>query len=61
MIEITSELTDPVVMQPKHTMSRIFHKNLATGITVAKALIEYNNNLKENNEKKEPINIEFTE
>ena len=35
MMEVTSELSDPVVMQSKHTMSRIIHLNkLATGLPV---------------------------
>ena len=35
---------------------------MATGLPVAKALIKYNNNLEENEEEdKEPINIEPTE
>ena len=38
-MEITLELTDPVVMQLKHTMFHIFHKFLATGIPVSKTLI----------------------
>ena len=44
-------------------MSRIFHKILATGRSVAKTLIKYNNNnLEENDEKEnEPINIELNE
>ena len=45
-------------------MSLIFHKKiLATGRPIAKTLIKYNsNNLEENDEeKKEPITIEFTE
>ena len=43
-------------------MFRIFHKNLATGRPVAKTLIKYNNNNLEVNdeEEKDPINIEFT-
>ena len=62
MKEITLELSDPVVMQSKHTMSCIFLKNLATGRLVAKTLIKYNNNLEENDEEeKDPINIELTE
>ena len=36
MIEFTLELSDPVVMQSKHTMSHIFHKILATGLPVVK-------------------------
>ena len=44
-------------------MSCIFHQNLETGRLVAKTLIKYNsNNLKENDEEeKDPINIELTE
>ena len=34
MMEVTLELFDPVAMQSKHTMSHIFHKNLATGFPV---------------------------
>ena len=62
-MEITLELSDPVVMQSKHTMFCIFHKILATGLPVAKALIKYNsNNLEENDEEeKELINIELTD
>ena len=39
----------------------IFHKNLATGLPVAKTLIKNNNNCLEENdeEEKEPIDIEF--
>ena len=46
-----------------HNASYIPLKFLATGKLVAKNLIKYNsNNLKENNEEvKEPINIELTE
>ena len=44
MMEITSEFSDPVVMQEKHTISVIFHKILATGRPVAKTLVEYNSN-----------------
>ena len=44
-MEIKLELSDLIVMQSKHTMSRIFHKkNLATGRLVAKILIKYNIN-----------------
>ena len=40
----------------------IFHKNIATGLLVAKTLIKYNNSLEANDEKeKEPIDIDFTE
>ena len=63
-MEVTLELSDPVVMQYKHTISYIFHKkNLTTGLPIAKTLIKYNsNNLEENDEEeKEPINIELTE
>ena len=57
MMEVTSELSDPVGMQSKHTMSYIFHKILATDFPVAKTLIEYNNNSLEENdeEKKKPL------
>ena len=56
-------MSDLVVMQQKHTMSRIFHKILATGLPVAKTFIKYNsNNLGANDEEeKEPINIELTD
>ena len=56
-------MCDPVVMQSKHTISRIFHKILATGRPVAKALIEYNSNSLEENdeEEKELIDIELIE
>ena len=62
-MEITSELTDLVVMQSKHTMPHIFFlKKLATGLPVAKTLIEYNNSLEENDEEeKESISFELTE
>ena len=44
-------------------MSRIFHKISATGRPVAKTLVKYNsNNLEENDEEeREPINIELTD
>ena len=64
MIEIAFELSDPEVMQSKHTMFCIFQKKiLATGRPVAKTLIKYNSdNLEENDEEeKEPINIELTD
>ena len=38
---VSLELSDLVIMQSKYTMSYIFHKNLATGLQVAKNLIEY--------------------
>ena len=63
-MEIASELSDlVVVMHQKHTMSSIFHKILTTGRPVAEILIKYNNNnLEENDEEeKEPINIELTD
>ena len=62
-MEIVSELPDLVEMQSKHTMSYILHKNLATGLPIAKALIKYNSNSLEqiDEEEKEPINIELTE
>ena len=54
-------MSDAVVMQSKHTMSNIFNKILATGRPVAKILIKYNNSLEVNDEEeKEPINIELT-
>ena len=58
-MEVILELSDPVVMQSKHTMSRLFHKILATGRPVSKILIEYNSNsLEENDEEEmEPIDI----
>ena len=34
---------------------------MATGLLIAKTLIKYNNNLKKNYEKEEPINTEVTE
>ena len=43
-MEVTLELSGLVVMQSKHTMSYIPLKILATGLPVAKALIEYNSN-----------------
>ena len=63
MIEFTLELSDPVVLQSKHTMSHIFHKIFATGGPVAKTLSKYNSNRLEENdeEEKEPINIKLTE
>ena len=62
-MEVTSELSDPVVMQSKHTMSRIFHKNFGNWKTSWKALIKYKGNRLEENdeEEKEPINTELTE
>ena len=44
-------------------MSRIFHKNFGNWKTVAKTLVKYNsNNLEENDEEeREPINIELTD
>ena len=62
VMEVALELSDLLVMQSKHTMSHIFHKIFATGRLVAKTLIKYNNNnLEENDEEvKEPINIELT-
>ena len=46
-----------------HKISYIPLNNLAAGLLVAKTLIKYNNNYLEENdeEEKEPINIEFTE
>ena len=51
MVEVTLELSDPGVMQSKHTISHIFHKTL----------IKYNcNRLEENDEEeKESIDIEL--
>ena len=44
-----------------HNVSYV-HKILATGLTVAKTLIKYKNNLEKNDEvKKEPIDIKFAE
>ena len=62
-MEVTLELSDPVVMQSKHTIYYVFRKNLAAGLPVAKTLIKYNSNSLEENdeEEKEPINIEFNE
>ena len=41
-MEISSELSDlGVVMQSKHTMLCIFHKNSATGRPIGKTLIKY--------------------
>ena len=61
MMEVTLELSDPVVMQQNTQCFIYFIKNLATRRPVAKALIKYNNNLEKNEEEKEPINIELTE
>ena len=46
VMEVTLELSDIVVMQYKHTISRIFFfkKKLATGLPVAKTLIKYDSN-----------------
>ena len=63
MMEITLELSDPVVMQ-ENTQCLVYSiKNFATGRPVSKTLIEYySNNLDENDEEeKEPINIELTD
>ena len=46
-MDVTLELSDPVVMQSKHTLSRIFHKNFGNWNPIAKTLINYNNNLEE--------------
>ena len=35
-MEVTLELSGPVVIQSKRTMSYIFHKNLTTGFPAAK-------------------------
>ena len=63
MMEVTLELSDLVVMQSKHTILINSIKVLATGRPVAKTLIKYNSNSFEVNdeEEKEPINIELTE
>ena len=42
--EFTLELSDPVIMLSKHTMSHIFHKKIAAGLPVTKTLIKYNRN-----------------
>ena len=44
VMKVTLELTNPVEMQYKYTISRIFHKILATSLPVAKILIKYNSN-----------------
>ena len=50
-MEVTLKLFDlVVVMQPKHTMSRILQIISATGRSVAKNLIKYNNNNYEEND-----------
>ena len=63
MMEVTLELSDPVVMQSKCTMFRLFHKNFGNWSSSCQNFIKYNsNNLEEiDEEKKEPINIELTE
>ena len=62
MISIILELLDLVVMQSKHTMQIYSIKKLATGRSVSKTLIKCNNNSEENDdEEKEPINIDLTE
>ena len=44
-MEVILEMSDPIVMLSKHTMSHIFHlKKLATGRPVDKTLIKYNSN-----------------
>ena len=60
-MEVTLKLSDLVEMQSKHTCFIYFIKKLASGLPVAKNLIEYNCNDLEENEEKEPINIELTE
>ena len=62
-MEVTVELSGPVVMQQKHTMFHNFLKILVTGLHVARTLIEYSSNSLEENdeEEKEPIDIESTE
>ena len=42
-------------------MSRISHKNLTTGLPVAKTLIKYNSNNLQKTMEKEPIDLEFSE
>ena len=49
MIEVTLEMSDLEIMQSKHTMSHIFHKNFGSWFPVAKTLIEYNCNCSEEN------------
>ena len=44
VMKVTLELTNPVKMQYKYTISRIFHKILATSLPVVKILIKYNSN-----------------
>ena len=63
MIEATSLLSDLAEMQSKHTRSQKYSfTNLFTKIQ-NQTLIEYNSNDPDENdeEKKEPIDIEFTE
>ena len=60
-MEVTLELSDPVVMQQNMQCLIYFIKNLAIRRPVTKTLIKYNKNLEENEEEKEPINIELTE
>ena len=62
-MEITSELSDLVAMQSKHTKFYILHQNLVTYLPVSKTLIEYNgNNFEENGEEeKEVIYFKYTE
>ena len=55
-MEVILELSDPVVMQYKHTMSYYSIKILATGLPVVKILIKYNSNELEENEEEEEIN-----
>ena len=61
-MELTLELSGPEV-RSLNTQCLIYRKILVAGILVAKTLIKYNNNnLEENDEEeKEPINIELTE
>ena len=44
VMKVTLELTNPVEMLYKYTVSCIFHKILATSLPVAKILIKYNSN-----------------
>ena len=62
-MEVTINMFDLEVMQSKLTMSYIFHKNLAIGLSVSKILIKYSCNNYEENDKKEneTIDIDFTE
>ena len=63
MMEIILELSDPVVMQLKRTMSRIFHKNFGNWKTCGQNFNKNNSNSLEENEEEEneSINIELSE